>query len=404
MSNHQEHITVGRMLTLDAMRGGAALLVVTYHALGVAPLTAPGGWEWWLPRITAHAVHFAYAGIYLFFVISGFCIHLFWARARAAGVQEPVVNFLSFWKRRVRRLYPPYFVALVLYLVYIAYKTPVEVTGFYVWDVVLHIFMLHNLDPRTAYSINGAFWTLAIEEQLYLAYFLLLFLRIRYGWTITLLLCVSARIIWLIAGRSLSYSLGIDIPMGEAAATNWFIWALGALSVEAALGITKLPAWCYRKSVAAVVLLCAMALAQFLPMVHHVKSVHDVGWLVMHPAWGLGFFILVNYAVAAEQQWRQKLSRVPRLIPTLASVGLTSYSLYLTHAFVLMHWYWFGFTKLHILSISLLITTPLSVAFAWVFFRLFERPFMTSAAVKTPAKSKPAPIVEEEIGLAREVA
>ena len=400
----RERERVGRMLTLDAMRGGAALLVVTYHALGVAPLTAPSGWERWLPQITAHAVHFAYAGIYLFFVISGFCIHLFWARARASGVQKPVVNFLSFWKRRVRRLYPPYFVALVLYLLYIAYKTPVQVTGFYVWDVVLHIFMLHNLDPRTAYSINGAFWTLAIEEQLYLAYFLLLFLRIRYGWATTLVVCFSARVIWLIAGRSLSYSFGVDIPMGEAAATNWFIWALGALSVEAALGITKLPAWCYRRSVAAVVLLCAMGLAQFLPMVHDIKWVHDLGWLLMHPAWGLGFFVLVNYAVTLEQGWRQKLSRIPVMISALAPIGLISYSLYLTHAFVLMHWYWFGFTRFHILTISLLITTPLSVAFAWVFFRLFERPFMTSSAVKTPVKSKPTPIVEEEIALAHEVA
>ena len=400
----RERERVGRMLTLDAMRGGAALLVVTYHALGVAPLTAPSGWERWLPQITAHAVHFAYAGIYLFFVISGFCIHLFWARARASGVQKPLVNFLSFWKRRVRRLYPPYFVALVLYLVYIAYKTPVQVTGFYVWDVVLHIFMLHNLDPRTAYSINGAFWTLAIEEQLYLAYFLLLFLRIRYGWATTLVVCFSARVIWLIAGRSLSYSFGVDIPMGEAAATNWFIWALGALSVEAALGITKLPAWCYRRWVAAGVLLCAMGLAQFLPMVHDIKWVHDIGWLLMHPAWGLGFFVLVNYAVTLEQGWRQKLSRIPVMISALAPIGLISYSLYLTHAFVLMHWYWFGFTRFHILTISLLITTPLSVAFAWVFFRLFERPFMTSSAVKTSVKSKPTPIVEEEIALAHEVA
>ena len=388
------------MLTLDAMRGGAALAVVTYHALGVAPLTAPSGWEWWLPQIAAYSVHFAYAGIYLFFVISGFCIHLFWARARAAGVQDPVVNFFSFWKRRVRRLYPPYFVALALYLVYIAYKTPVEVTGFYVWDVVLHLFMLHNLDPRTAYSINGAFWTLAIEEQLYLAYFLLLFLRIRFGWTTTLLLCFSARVVWLIAGRALSYSLGIDIPMGEAAATNWFIWALGALSVEAALGVTKLPTWCYRRSVAAVTLLCAMGLAQFLPMVHDIKWVHDIGWLIMHPAWGLGFFILVNYAVTLEQQWRQKLSRIPVLISALAAIGLMSYSLYLTHSFVLMHWYWFGFTQLHILSISLLITMPLSVLFGWLFFRMFERPFMTSATVKP----KQVSILEEEIGLAREAA
>lgn len=388
------------MLTLDAMRGVAAVAVVTYHALGVAPQTALRGWEWWLPQIAAYSVHFAYAGIYLFFVISGFCIHLFWARARAASVEKPVVNFLSFWKRRVRRLYPPYFVALVLYLCYIAYKTPVEVTGFYVWDVVLHMFMLHNVDINTTYTINGAFWTLAIEEQLYLAYFLLLFLRIRFGWAKTLVLCFSARVVWLILGRYLSYSFDVHIPVTEAAATNWFIWALGALSVEAALGITKLPAWCYRMSSAALVLGCAIGLAQLLPTLDQRGWAHDIGWLIMHPAWGVGFFILVNYSVAAEQRW----SRVPRLIPALAFVGLISYSLYLTHSLVLMHWYWFGFTELHIRTITVVILTPLSVAFAWGYFRLFERPFMTSAAVKSPAKARDASVVQEEIGLAREAA
>ena len=394
MDIYREQSTLSRVLTLDAMRGGAALAVVTYHALGVAPQTALSGWEWWLPQITAHVVHFAYAGIYLFFVISGFCIHLFWARARAAGVLNPAVNFFSFWKRRVRRLYPPYIAALALYLCYSAYKTPVHVTGSYLWDVVLHVFMLHNLDVRTTYTINGAFWTLAIEEQLYLAYFLLLFLRIRFGWTITLLLTFSARIVWLIMARYLSYSFGIDIPVGEAAATNWFIWALGAVSVEAALGMTKLPVWCHKLSAAALPLGCAAVLALTLPMVHHISWLHDIGWLLMHPAWGVGFFILVNYSVAAEQRWRQKSSPTPRLIPTLAFIGLMSYSLYLTHSFVLMHWYWFGFTRLHILTISLLIMTPLSVAFAWVFFRVCERPFMTSAAVRTPKKSKPVPVVE----------
>ena len=379
------------MLTLDAMRGGAALAVVTYHALGVARQTALSGWEAWLPQITGYIVHFAFAGIYLFFVISGFCIHLFWAKARAAGVHEPTINFFTFWKRRVRRLYPPYFAALALYLCYLAYKTPVHVTGSYLWDVLLHIFMLHNLDLRTTYTINGAFWTLAIEEQLYLAYFLLLFLRIRLGWTRTLLICFSARIVWLILGRALSASLGIQIPVTEAAATNWFIWALGALSVEAALGLIKLPAWCYRISMAGVALGCAMGLAQLLPLVDQQSWVHDIGWLIMHPAWGVGFFFLVNYAVAAEQRWRAKSAPVPRLIPALASVGLISYSLYLTHSFVLMHWYWFGFTRLHILTISLLIMTPLSVAFAWVFFRVFERPFMTSTAVRTRAKASSAP-------------
>jgi peptidoglycan/LPS O-acetylase OafA/YrhL len=401
----KEKTSLGRMLTLDAMRGVAAMVVVTYHALGVAAQTAFTGWQWFLPQITAYLVHFAYAGIYLFFVISGFCIHLYWAKARSSGVDKPVINFFVFWKRRVRRLYPPYCAALALYLVYIAYKTPIHITGFYLWDVGLHLFMLHNLDARTTYTINGAFWTLAIEEQLYLAYFLLLFLRIRYGWAKTLLLCISTRVIWVIMSRYLSHALGIDIPVTEAAATNWFIWALGALSVEAALGVTKLPAWCYKLSAAGLALLCAIGLAQFLPMFDDKTWFHDIGWLLMHPAWGVGFFIFVNYAVAAEQRWRQKSARAPRLIPTLASIGLISYSLYLIHSFVLMHWYWFGFTKLHIRSISLLFLVPLSVACAWVFFRLFERPFMhLPAAVRVPAKPGHASIDEAQIGPAPEAA
>jgi len=401
MNSPSRQTTIGRMLTLDAMRGGAALAVVTYHALGVAARTATSGWEAWLPQIAGYVVHFAFAGIYLFFVISGFCIHLYWAKNRAAGVLEPTINFLTFWKRRVRRLYPPYFAALALYLCYLAYKTPVHVTGAYLWDVLLHLFMLHNLDLQTTYTINGAFWTLAIEEQLYLAYFLLLFLRIRYGWTRTLLLCFSTRVIWVILAHGLSASFDVYIPVTEAAATNWFIWALGALSVEAALGITKLPAWCSKLSVAGLALGCAMGLAQFLPTVDQTGLIHDIGWLAMHPMWGVGFFILVNYAVAAEQRWRSQSVPVPRLIPALAFVGLISYSLYLTHSFVLMHWYWFGFTRLHILTISLLIATPLSVAFAWIFFRVFERPFMTSTAARTRAKPGNT---GDRIELAREVA
>jgi peptidoglycan/LPS O-acetylase OafA/YrhL len=407
------------MLTLDAMRGGAALAVVTYHALGVAPQTAWAGWEWWLPQIAEFLVHYAFAGIYLFFVISGFCIHLYWAKTRAGGVQKPLINFTSFWKRRVRRLYPPYFVALVLYLVYLASKTPVHVTGFYVWDVLLHVFMLHNVDPRTTYTINGAFWTLAVEEQLYLAYFLLLFLRMRYGWARTLLVCFSARVVWVILSRGLSDVVGFHIPVTEAAATNWFIWALGALSVEAAVGLIKLPAWCSRISVGLLALGCAMVLAQVLPLTDQTIWIHDVGWIVMHPLWGVGFFILVNYSVAAEQRWRQRssrvpgasrLRRVPGVIPALASIGVMSYSLYLTHSFVLMHWYWFGFTQWHTRSISLLITTPLSVVFAWFFFRLCERPFMTTGAAKLQRKPEhasadPAVATDQcEAGLVREAA
>ena len=375
------------MMTLDAMRGAAALAVVAYHALSVAPQTATAGWEWLLPEVVGFIVHFAYAGIYMFFVISGFCIHLYWARARAAGIERPVVNFFAFWKRRVRRLYPAYLAALGLFLGYAAYKAPVAVTPFYLWDIFLHLFMVHNFDPRTIYTINGAFWTLAVEEQLYLAYFLLLFLRIRYGWARTLLICGSVRVLWLVAHRYIDQTFGIAIPLTEAAAVNWFMWALGAVSVEALVGIIKLPDWCYRISFAGLALACAAGLAMGLPLLDQQGLAHDVGWLIMHPAWAVGFFILVNRAVVAEYSWRLRSLVAPRLINALAAIGLMSYSLYLTHAFVLMQWYYFGFLGVHILTISLLITTPLSVAFAWVFFRVFERPYMSSAlTMKVPAK------------------
>ncbi|HEX8457790.1 MAG TPA: acyltransferase [Pyrinomonadaceae bacterium] len=370
---------VGRVLSLDAMRGVAAVVVVVYHALGVAPQTAYAGWQWWLPTVTAWVVHFGYAGIFLFFVISGFCIHLHWARARAAGVEHPSIDFYTFWKRRVRRLYPPYLAALVLYLGYNAYQTAPDLNGFYLWDAALHLLMLHNVDMRTTYSINGAFWTLAIEEQLYLAYFLLLWLRIRYGWARTLAVCLGARVLWLVIGRAVGYAFGLSIPVTEAAATNWFIWALGALGVEAALGVVRLPEWCYRWQTGAGALLLAMALATGLPYVNHLVWLHDAGWLLMHPAWGLGFFVMVNAAVRAEGRRRALSQHASRFFMALAGLGLISYSLYLTHLFVLMQWYWFGFTQFHIRTVALVVMTPLSILFAWLFFRLFERPFMAAS-------------------------
>lgn len=383
---------VGRVLSLDAMRGVAAVVVVVYHALGVAPQTIYAGWQWWLPTAAAWIVHFGYSGIYLFFVISGFCIHLHWARARAAGVEHPSIDFYAFWKRRVRRLYPPYLAALVLYLGYNAYQTPPDLSPFYLWDLGLHLLMLHNVDMRTTYSINGAFWTLAIEEQLYLAYFLLLWLRIRYGWARTLLVSAAARVGWLTLGRAVGYSFGLNFPVTEAAATNWFIWALGALGVEAALGVVRLPEWCYRWWAAALALLVAAGLATGLPYVDHLWWLHDAGWLLMHPAWGVGFFVMVNAAVRAEQKRRLgETAQASRLMSALAGLGLISYSLYLTHLFVLMQWYWFGFTQFHIRTIAVVIMTPLSILFAWLFFRLFERPFMTaSVGMGAPKQQLPS--------------
>jgi peptidoglycan/LPS O-acetylase OafA/YrhL len=379
-----------RLSSVDALRGAAALGVVLYHTIGPNAQFGPRVLRW-LATPALPAIRFGYVGVFLFFVISGFCIHL--SRAKAQAENKPPVSFTSFWKRRFRRLYPPYLIALVLYLGIAGFTTKFALTPFYLWDVISHLFMIHNLDSHTVYSINGVFWTLAIEEQLYLAYFLLLFLRKRWGWRRTLAVCLLVRVLWFVASTVIRERYKIDIPISESAASHWFTWALGAVSVEALFGLTKLPSWLYRGRLAVTMLLASVGLTYLLPVVQPFNSLlHDFLWLFLHPLWGLGFFILLNRFVLAESRWRAAMI-TPAPIKLLAAIGLFSYSLYLTHELVVMESYHFGFFGFSDLATALLLTTPACVAFAWLFFWLAERPYLNTQTGRSKVQEAPRDVI-----------
>jgi peptidoglycan/LPS O-acetylase OafA/YrhL len=390
MTTKVESWSGGRLAGIDALRGLAALGVVIYHVVGQAQTNLPQNLLRWPIVFIQQLSSFGYAGVFLFFVISGFCIHLQWARAQAAG-NSYEIKFVAFWKRRFRRLYPAYLIALALYLLTTALTGGLKVTGAFIYDVVMHIFMLHNLDPKTAYSINGVFWTLAIEEQLYLAYFLLLFLRKRWGWGPTLICCGAARLLWFFFSHGVWAVWGIGVPIPEAAASHWLTWALGAVSVEAALGVIKLPRWCSNLWLGTAFLLLAAAISQVFPVTDKDGFIHRFCWLVLHPAWGLGFFIIVNRVFEAEKKWRGNL-KMPRPIELFAWMGLSSYSLYLTHCLVIMQGWRFSPPNWPALVNALLLVTPTTVAFAWIFCQLCERPFMgESGKARTKASEDIAP-------------
>ena len=94
--------------------------------------------------------------------------------------------------------------------------------------MISHILMVHNMENRFVYSMNSVFWTLAIEEQLYLIYFLLIWMRKKLGWTKTLTICFAARYVWfavitLINGALSSgeftffnHHIQLEIPIPEA--------------------------------------------------------------------------------------------------------------------------------------------------------------------------------------------
>src|SRR5262245_48713387 len=93
-----------RIEAVDMLRGVAALLVLAVHlpfswgsghAAGSTTATV-------FPNWTMPFFRFGATGVDLFLVISGFCIHMQWARSQGQ------INFFGFWRRRLRRLYPPY--------------------------------------------------------------------------------------------------------------------------------------------------------------------------------------------------------------------------------------------------------------------------------------------------------
>jgi peptidoglycan/LPS O-acetylase OafA/YrhL len=394
----------GRLQSIDALRGVAALGVVLYHAVLQTQNVVPGNLLRWPIEGFVFLSSLGYIGVFLFFVISGFCIHLQWAKSKVSNNPQPI-RFGAFWKRRIKRLYPPYLIAIFLFLLMAALSVGIDVTHFFIYDVVMHLLMLHNLDPHTCYSINGVFWTLAIEEQLYLAYFLLLYLRTRWGWGPTLLICGFTRVGWYFLSHFVWLTSGYGLPVPEAAASHWFTWALGALAVEAAVGLVVLPEWCRNLWLSGLAIIVASTISLALPYAQKDTLLHDLSWMLMHPLWGYGFFVIVNRAVNAERRWVDRW-RQPRLVTVAAGIGVFSYSLYLTHELVIMQSWRFTVYSLPPILNTLLVIVPATVGFAWLYYRFCEKPYMRKAPAKTSEQraEEPLPGFSSNVSVATEEA
>ncbi|MBS1792995.1 MAG: acyltransferase [Acidobacteria bacterium] len=360
----------GRLGSIDFLRGVASLAVVVYHVFAMGLFNAafdPA--RSLVETLYKIPISFGYTGVYLFFVISGFCIHLRWAKARAFNKTDFSLNFAAFWRRRMIRLYPAYLATLAVGLGIAYYKGVLDFTPFFYWDLVSHLLMLHNFDARTVYSIDSVLWTLAIEEQLYLAYFLLVWLRDKIGWKRTLAICLGVRVGWFAAAYVFSTFFGVNLPVTESSMANWIVWALGAVAVEAALKIIELPKWTSYLSIGVPVLLLTAGLEYLDFYAGRTGLLHKFTWLVAQPLWGIGFFIVINRFVDSEINWFKwkSLRYVDRNlgIKMFAGIGIFSYSLYLIHEYVL-----------EFVKSQTILTVLICVAAAWLFYLAFEKPFI----------------------------
>jgi len=149
------------------MRALAVVAVMVYHA-------NPG----WLTG--------GFLGVEVFFVISGYLITLLLMAERERTGR---VDLVDFWIRRARRLLPALFVMLFLLLAYMAFFKD-DVLGQVRGDMIAGLGYVSNwyqIWVGQGYSATGDFaplrhlWSLAVEEQFYLVWPVVMMLLLRGG-------------------------------------------------------------------------------------------------------------------------------------------------------------------------------------------------------------------------------
>ena len=164
--------------TIDPLRGIAAVAVVVTHASTawrVADPTSP---------FRATLFWLGAWGVTLFFVLSGFCIHLPNAR-KFQNDPKHEIDWQRFAYRRARRLLPTHYAALILSAFLALFIQTDLLTPATPGSFVAHLFMVHVWYAPYFYSINAVFWSIAVECHFYACYPVYLVLRKRFGAGVT---------------------------------------------------------------------------------------------------------------------------------------------------------------------------------------------------------------------------
>lgn len=219
----------------DGLRGLAALYIVAHHAridlwVGSHRALASGGFAAVLAVATV-PLRYGAEVVLLFFLLSGFVIHLRQAQSLARG-ETPSFWALSFFRRRAMRLVPPLLLALVLTAVLDAIGSRADrslyasyADGRSAFAFAMNALFLQGFAAPT-FGSNSALWSLSYEAIFYALYPLLLFARMRFGAAVAFGAVFAAG-----AAGSVAH---LALPaIGWTIMPYFAVWSLGALIAEA---------------------------------------------------------------------------------------------------------------------------------------------------------------------------
>ena len=354
---------------IDGLRGLAALAVVMHH-LRIIPVG-----------------HYA---VMLFFVISGYCI-----AAAVTAARRSAMSFGSFMWRRLRRIYPPYFFAILFFVLTRVAKVAsggdddlVRPWLDWVQNLTLTQWLWLPFHPAADPSQNpkllvAAFWSLNYEDQFYLvmAAVLVLSVRARVSAPLAIALLAAAGLVWNCAAPG-GWVTGFFLEY-------WVHFALGALLFYV-LCLYPARAWRYL-FLAAVIALGIYSAARILPWEPQTPlTLRVYTEFVVVCGFVLFLYLARPLSAAVSRSWVWK---------PVAALGAISYSLYLIHQFnlrlveemvnsVLPH----AWDPIRIVTML-----ALEILFASLFWYLCERPFLNRAS-RNKAAAPAAPRTFEAAG------
>jgi len=360
-----------RLEALDGIRGLAALFVVYFH-IGVllSPVMATMSGPW---RLLHRATEHGHEAVVAFIVLSGFVLML--PVVRAGRPPE----LASYFARRSRRILPPYFAALAIFLLAgIGWNLAASSTlaNPFIHDasfggILSHFFLLQNWKRSWALTVDPPMWTVATEWQIYFFFpFVLLPIWRRLGSPAAVLagLCIGMLPVVLLPRNT---NFDTFCP--------WFL-ALFALGMTAAaISTSSRVSTFFQKPMfwgfTTVILFLGIGLFQM--RLHAYWN--QTGIWCKDFLNGVAIASLLVYLARCQLSGMVRQPLIARVLesPVCVQLGAFSYSLYLTHLpivdlIVLA-------LRSHLRGTSYVITLfvlapPAAVACAYVFHLAFERP------------------------------
>jgi peptidoglycan/LPS O-acetylase OafA/YrhL len=174
-----------RLEVLDAVRGLAALVVVFFHIkVMLAPITDTLSKPY---RLWAKIMDHGHDSVVVFIVLSGFVLTLPIVRA---GKIQLNGGALDYFRRRARRILPPYFAAFLIFVLVgwiwavftptlshhgiAAGENPFVTNGTTLWGILSHLVLIHNFNRDWALAVDAPMWSVATEWHIYFFFPLIL--------------------------------------------------------------------------------------------------------------------------------------------------------------------------------------------------------------------------------------